>query len=270
VQLIEEKTEGQTHVSCYTIKDKETFVDFCVGPHVPSTGRLKAFKLLTTSNAYWKGDARNQPMQRVYGTAFLSEKELQDHLRRLEEAKKRDHRKIGRDQRLFMFHHWAPGATFWLPKGTVLYNLLGNYMRGLLIPNGYTEVKAPIVFNKDLWVMSGHWQHYRENMFLVESEGEQMGLKAMNCPGHYLMYASEVPQLSRSANPLPRADAIAPQRGVGRADGTHPRPAVQPGRWPLLHHGVADWRGGRASARPGAARARRLRARVLHQALDAA
>ena len=199
VQLIDEKTEGQTHVSCYTIKDKETFVDFCVGPHVPSTGRLKAFKLLTTSNAYWKGDARNQPMQRVYGTAFLSEKELQDHLRRLEEAKKRDHRKIGRDQRLFMFHHWAPGATFWLPKGTVLYNRLGNYMRGLLIPNGYTEVKAPIVFNKDLWVMSGHWQHYRENMFLVESEGEQMGLKAMNCPGHYLMYASEI----RSYRDLP-------------------------------------------------------------------
>ena len=98
VQLIDEKTEGQTHVSCYTIKDKETFVDFCVGPHVPSTGKLKAFKLLSTSNAYWKGDARNQPMQRVYGTAFLSEKELQEHLRRLEEAKKRDHRKIGRDQ----------------------------------------------------------------------------------------------------------------------------------------------------------------------------
>jgi len=199
VQLIDEKTEGQTHVSCYTIKDKETFVDFCVGPHVPSTGKLKAFKLLSTSNAYWKGDARNQPMQRVYGTAFLSEKELQEYLRRIEEAKKRDHRKIGREQRLFMFHHWAPGATFWLPKGTVLYNILGNYMRGLLIPNGYTEVKAPIVFNKDLWVTSGHWQHYRENMFLVESEGEQMGLKAMNCPGHYLMYASEV----RSYRDLP-------------------------------------------------------------------
>jgi threonyl-tRNA synthetase len=199
VQLIDEKTEGQTLVSCYTIKDKETFVDFCVGPHVPSTGKLKAFKLLTTSNAYWKGDARNQPMQRVYGTAFLNDKELQDHLRRIEEAKKRDHRKVGREQRLFMFHAWAPGATFWLPKGTVLYNTLGNYMRGVLIPNGYTEVKAPIVFNKDLWVTSGHWQHYRENMFLVESEGELMGLKAMNCPGHYLMYASEV----RSYRDLP-------------------------------------------------------------------
>jgi threonyl-tRNA synthetase len=199
VQLIDEKTEGQTHVSCYTIKDRETFVDFCLGPHVPSTGKLKAFKLLSTSNAYWKGDARNQPMQRVYGTAFFSDKELQDYLRRIEEAKKRDHRKVGRDQRLFMFHPWAPGATFWLPKGTVLYNTLGNYMRGVLIPAGYTEVKAPIVFNKELWETSGHWQHYRENMFLVESEGEQMGLKAMNCPGHYLMYANEV----RSYRDLP-------------------------------------------------------------------
>jgi threonyl-tRNA synthetase len=199
VQLIEEKTEGQREVSCYTIKDKETFVDFCVGPHVPSTGKLKAFKLLSTSNAYWKGDARNQPMQRVYGTAFLSEKELKEHLTRLEEAKKRDHRKLGRDLKLFMFHQWAPGATFWLPRGTVLYNTLANYMRDVLIPAGYTEVKAPIVFNKALWETSGHWRHYRQNMFLVESEGEQMGLKAMNCPGHFLMYASEV----RSYKDLP-------------------------------------------------------------------
>src|SRR5215831_11218103 len=151
VQLIEEKTEGQREVSCYTIKDKATFIDFCVGPHVPSTGKLKAFKLLTTSQAYWKGDARNQPMQRLYGTAFLSEKELADHLKRLEEAKLRDHRKIGKDQKLFMFHQWAPGATFWLPKGTVIYNILANYMREVLVPAGYTEVKAPIVFNKALW-----------------------------------------------------------------------------------------------------------------------
>ena len=199
VQLIEEKTEGQSEVSCYTIKDKDTFIDFCVGPHVPSTGKLKAFKLLSTSNAYWKGDARNQPMQRVYGTAFFTDKELQDYLHRLEEAKKRDHRKIGRDQQLFMFHAWAPGAAFWLPKGTVLYNTLSNYMRGVLVPAGYTEVKAPIVFNKALWETSGHWQHYRQNMFLVESEGEQMGLKAMNCPGHFLMYASQV----RSYRDLP-------------------------------------------------------------------
>ena len=140
VQLIDEKTEGQSEVSCYTIKDRETFVDFCVGPHVPSTGKLKAFTLLNTSNAYWKGDARNQPMSRVYGTAFASDKELQEHLRRIEEAKKRDHRKIGREQKLFIFHQWAPGATFWLAKGATLWNTLADYMRGVLFPAGYVEV----------------------------------------------------------------------------------------------------------------------------------
>jgi threonyl-tRNA synthetase len=200
VQLIDEKTEGRAEVSCYTIKDKETFIDFCVGPHVPSTGRLKAFKLLTTSNAYWKGDAHNQPMQRVYGTAFFTDKELKAHLTQLEEAKKRDHRKLGRELGLFMFHPWAPGAAFWLHKGTTLYNTLAGYMRDVLFPAGYEEVKAPIIFNKALWETSGHWEHYRENMFLVESrDDEEMGLKAMNCPGHFLIFASEV----RSYRDLP-------------------------------------------------------------------
>ncbi len=134
MQLIEEKTAGQAEVSCYTTGGRETFVDFCVGPHVPSSGKLKAFKLLTTSNAYWKGDSHNQPMQRIYGTAFASEAELKTHLLRLEEAKKRDHRKLGKDLGLFMFHQWAPGATFWLSKGTILYNLLAGYMREVLIP----------------------------------------------------------------------------------------------------------------------------------------
>jgi threonyl-tRNA synthetase len=200
VQLIDEKTAGQSDVSCYTIKDRDTFVDFCVGPHVPSTGKLKAFKVLTASNAYWKGDARNQPMQRIYGTAFASQKELDDHLHRLEEAKKRDHRKIGKDQQLFMFHPWAPGAAFWLPKGTTLYNVLANYMREVLFPAGYSEVKAPLIFNKALWETSGHWSHYRENMFLVDSsDGDPMGVKAMNCPGHMLIFGSEV----RSYRDLP-------------------------------------------------------------------
>ena len=199
VQLIEEKTGGQTEVSCYTIKDKETFVDFCVGPHVPRTGRLKAFKLLTTSNAYWKGDARNQPMQRVYGTAFFSDKELKTYLNQIEEAKKRDHRKLGRELGLFTFHQWAPGAAFWLDKGTTLYHTLANYMRDVLFPAGYLEVKTPLIFNKALWERSGHWRHYRENMFLIESEGETMSVKPMNCPGHFLTYASEV----RSYRDLP-------------------------------------------------------------------
>jgi threonyl-tRNA synthetase len=193
VQLIEEKTEGQREVSCYTIKDKETFIDFCVGPHVPSTGKLKAFKLLSTSNAYWKGDARNQPMQRVYGTAFLSEKDLKAHLTQIEEAKKRDHRKLGRELGLFTFHQWAPGAAFWQDKGTTLYNTLANYMRDVLLPNGYVEVKTPLIYNKALWETSGHWAHYRQNMFQVQgSEGEEMAVKAMNCPGHFLLYASDV------------------------------------------------------------------------------
>ncbi|OLE79427.1 MAG: threonine--tRNA ligase [Acidobacteria bacterium 13_1_20CM_2_65_9] len=193
VQLIDEKTEGQKEVSCYTIKDKETFIDFCVGPHVPSTGKLKAFKLLNTSNAYWKGDAKNAPMQRIYGTAFFSEKDLKAHLTQIEEAKKRDHRKLGRELGLFTFHHWAPGAAFWQDKGTTLYNTLANYMRDVLLPNGYVEVKTPIIYNKALWEISGHWAHYRQNMFQVHgSEGEEMALKAMNCPGHYLLYASDV------------------------------------------------------------------------------
>jgi threonyl-tRNA synthetase len=193
VQLIEEKTEGQKDVSCYTIKDKETFIDFCVGPHVPSTGKLKAFKLLNTSNAYWKGDARNQPMQRVYGTAFFNEKDLKAYLTQIEEAKKRDHRKLGRELGLFTFHQWAPGAVFWQDKGTTLYNTLANYMRDVLLPNGYVEVKTPIIFNKALWETSGHWAHYRQNMFQVQgSEGEEMAIKAMNCPGHYLLYSNDV------------------------------------------------------------------------------
>jgi threonyl-tRNA synthetase len=199
VQLIDEKTEGQREVSCYTIKDKDTFIDFCVGPHVPSTGRLKGFKLLTTSNAYWKGDARNQPMQRIYGTAFFSDKELKAYLTQIEEAKKRDHRKLGRDLGLFTFHQWAPGAAFWLDKGTTLYNTLANYMRSVLFPAGYVEVKTPLVFNKALWERSGHWKHYQGNMFLIESEGETMSVKPMNCPGHFLVYASEV----RSYRDLP-------------------------------------------------------------------
>jgi threonyl-tRNA synthetase len=199
VQLIEEKTAGQRDVSCYTIKDRDTFVDFCVGPHVPSSGRLKAFKLLTTSNAYWKGDAKNAPMQRIYGTAFLSEKDLKAHLTRIEEAKKRDHRKVGRETGLFLFHPWAPGSAFWLGKGTTLYNTLANYMREVLFPAGYVEVKTPLIFNKALWETSGHWQHYRQNMFQIESDDEPMAVKAMNCPGHMLVFGSEL----RSYRDLP-------------------------------------------------------------------
>jgi threonyl-tRNA synthetase len=222
VQLIEEKTAGQQDVSCYTIKDPETFVDFCVGPHVPSTGKLKAFKVLSASNAYWKGDARNQAMQRVYGTAFLSEKDLKAHLTQIEEAKKRDHRKLGRDLGLFTFHPWAPGATFWLDRGTTLYNTLANYMRDVLFPAGYVEVKTPLLYNKALWERSGHWKHYRKDMFLIESEGETMSLKPMNCPGHFLTYATqahsyrELPIRFHEQTPLHRNEASGVLSGLTR------------------------------------------------------
>jgi threonyl-tRNA synthetase len=222
VQLIEEKTAGQPEVSCYTIKDRDTFVDFCVGPHVPSTGRLKAFKLLTTSNAYWKGDAKNQPMQRIYGTAFLSDADLKAHLQRIEEAKKRDHRRIGRDLGLFTFHQWAPGAAFWLSKGTTLYNTLANYMRDVLFPAGYVEVKTPLIYNKALWERSGHWKHYRQNMFLIESEGETMSVKPMNCPRQFLTYASEMrsyrdlPLRFHEQTPLHRNEASGVLSGLTR------------------------------------------------------
>jgi threonyl-tRNA synthetase len=208
VQLIDEKTEGQREVSCYTIKDRDTFIDFCVGPHVPSTGRLKAFKLLNTSNAYWKGDAHNQPMQRIYGTAFFSDKELKDHLTQIEEARKRDHRKLGRELGLFMFHPWAPGTAF--------------YMREVLFPAGYSEVKTPLIFNKALWETSGHWSHYRQNMFLIESEGEQMGMKAMNCPAHMLVFDSQVrsyrdlPLRLHEQTPLHRNEASGVLSGLTR------------------------------------------------------
>src|SRR5215471_18608199 len=222
MQLIDEKTEGQKEVSCYTIKDKDTFIDFCVGPHVPTTGKLKAFKLTSTSNAYWKGDAHNQPMQRIYGTAFASDKELKAHLTQLEEAKKRDHRKLGRELGLFTFHPWAPGAAFWLGKGATLYNTLGNYMRDVLFPAGYVEVKTPLVYNKALWERSGHWAFYQPNMFLIESEGETMSMKPMNCPGHFLTFASQthsyrdLPVRYHEQTPLHRNEASGVLSGLTR------------------------------------------------------
>jgi threonyl-tRNA synthetase len=201
VQLIEEKTAGQPEVSVYTIKDKDTFLDFCVGPHVPTTGRLKAFKLTSTSNAYWKGDAKNAPMQRVYGTAFFSQKELDEHLARIEEAKKRDHRKLGRELDLFHIHPVSPGAAFWTQRGTTLYNTLVDFCRTRQ-KAAFEEIKTPLLYSKTLWETSGHWGKYRENMFLVlntETNEHDMSLKPMNCPSHHLYYGTK----QRSYRDLP-------------------------------------------------------------------
>jgi len=177
------------------------FTDLCRGPHVTSTSEIdpESFRLTRVSGAYWRGNQAREQMQRVYGVAFDTKKELEDYFVRLEEARKRDHRKLGRELGLFTFHQWAPGAAFWLAKGTTLYNTLANYMREILFPAGYVEVKTPLIYNKALWERSGHWKHYKENMFLIESEGETMSMKPMNCPGHFLAYASEV----RSYRDLP-------------------------------------------------------------------
>jgi len=185
-------------VSVYKTGD---FTDLCRGPHVNETREIDpdSFRLTRVSGAYWRGNQEREQMQRVYGVAFDTKQQLEEYFVRLEEAKKRDHRRLGRDLGLFMFHPWAPGAAFWLPKGTTLYNTLGNYMRDVLVPAGYVEVKTPLIFNKALWETSGHWSHYRQNMFQIASEDEQMAVKAMNCPGHYLLFASEV----RSYRDLP-------------------------------------------------------------------
>jgi threonyl-tRNA synthetase len=172
-------------VSLYTQGD---FIDLCRGPHVPSTGQVKHFKLLSSSGAYWRGDERNPMLQRIYGTAWLTQEELDKHLWRLEEAKKRDHRKLGRELDLYAFHDVSPGAPFWLPNGWVMVRELERFVREVLDARGYQEISTPILVNKKLWEESGHWDHYRENMFLVESEEQIFGLKPMNCPESTLVY----------------------------------------------------------------------------------
>jgi threonyl-tRNA synthetase len=176
-----------------TIYTDGPFVDLCRGPHIPGTGRLKHFKLLSTAGAYWRGDERRQMLQRIYGTAWFKQEDLDAYLHRLEEAKKRDHRRLGRELDLVMFHHYAPGAAFWTDRGTTMINVLNEYLREIQ-REGYHEVRTPLLYNKALWEISGHWGKYRENMFLVldkETGEHDFSLKPMNCPSHYLLYQSK-------------------------------------------------------------------------------
>jgi threonyl-tRNA synthetase len=182
-------TDPDEIISTYT---DGPFVDLCRGPHVPHTGRLKHFKLLHTAGAYWRGDEKRQMLQRIYGTAWFRKEELDQYLFRIEEAKKRDHRKLGRELDLFQFHSVSPGAAFWTPRGTLLYNALVDFVRDRQRAD-FHEVKTPLLYNKALWEQSGHWGKYRENMFLVldnETGGHDMSLKPMNCPSHYVYYGS--------------------------------------------------------------------------------
>ena len=164
------------------------FEDLCRGPHVPSTGKLKHFKLMKVAGAYWRGDSKNEMLQRIYGTAWTSKEDLQNYLTQLEEAEKRDHRKLGRELDLFHIDEHAPGLVFWHPKGWSVWQKVEQYMRAVYQDNGYQEVKGPQIIDKSLWEKTGHWDKYRDNMFTTESEKRDYALKPMNCPGHILIF----------------------------------------------------------------------------------
>jgi threonyl-tRNA synthetase len=198
VELIEDlmHDEGVQTVSLYR---NGPFTDLCRGPHGPSTKRIKAFKLTSVAGAYWRGDASRQMLTRIYGTAFLSKEDLEEHIRRLDEARARDHRKLGRELDLFMFSELSPGSPFWLPNGTHIWNELTRLWRTSNVERGYVEVRTPILYDVALWKQSGHWEVYRDNMYFTDVEDRPMGLKPMNCPAHVQIYKREL----RSYRDLP-------------------------------------------------------------------
>lgn len=196
IEMISDFSEDEV-ITCYT---EGTFTDLCRGPHLPTVGKIKYVKLLNVSGSYWRGDAANKQMQRIYGIAFPKKKELEEYIERLEEARKRDHRKLGRELELFAFHDVAPGAPFWLPRGMIIFRELQALIRDLLDHAGYDEILTPILVKKELWEQSGHWQHYKENMFLIEDGEDQIySLKPMNCPESTYVYRQKV----RSYRDLP-------------------------------------------------------------------
>ena len=183
-------------VSLYRVGE---FVDLCRGPHVPNTSYVKHFKLLSLAGAYWRGDERNPMLTRIYGTAFPSEEELLAYLTKMEEAKRRDHRRIGKELDLFSLQNEAPGFPFFHPKGVVILNTLVEFWRKVHIQRGYQEIKTPLILDQDLWIRSGHWDHYRENMYFTEIDGKPFAIKPMNCPGGILVYKTQL----RSYRDLP-------------------------------------------------------------------
>ena len=188
VEIISELPEGE-EISFYT---QGEFTDLCRGPHVPSTGKIKAFKLLSVAGAYWRGDSDRQMLQRIYGTCWAKKSQMDEYLHFLEEAKKRDHRKLGKELELFMFSEEAPGMPFYLPNGMVIRTELENYARDLQIQRGYKEVRTPFIMNQRLWEQSGHWDHYHENMYFTEVDNTRFALKPMNCPGHMLVFKNKI------------------------------------------------------------------------------
>jgi threonyl-tRNA synthetase len=201
------------------------WTDFCLGPHGPSTGRVGVIKLLSSSGAYWRGDHTKAQLQRIYGISFFDKKALDAWLKQREEAARRDHRRLGRELDLFHFHPYSPGAAFWTPRGTTIYQVLSDWMRRLTREGGYVEIKTPLLFNKGLWLKSGHWDKYRENMFLVldsESGEHEFSLKPMNCPSHHLYFSfgkhsyRELPLRLHTQDVLHRNEAAGALGGLTR------------------------------------------------------
>lgn len=187
IELINDLDENE-QISLYTQGD---FTDLCRGPHIPSTRFIKAFKLTSVAGAYWRGDEKNEMLQRIYGVAFATKKELEKYEKLVEEAKRRDHRKLGRELKLFEIMDEGPGFPFFLPKGVVLKNILIDYWRKIHNEAGYVEIETPIMLNKDLWIRSGHWDHYKDNMYTSMIDNKEFALKPMNCPGGMLVYKNE-------------------------------------------------------------------------------
>lgn len=196
IEILKDIDNREEQVSLYEEGD---FVDLCRGPHLPNAGKIKYVKLLSVAGSFWKGDPKNKPMQRVYGISFPKKKDLDEYLNQLEEAKKRDHRKLGKELELFFFHEIAPAAPFWLPKGMIIFRELEKFLREKLDKSGYQEISTPILVKKTLWERSGHWDHYKENMFVLEVDNETYSLKPMNCPESTIVYKSKL----RSYRDLP-------------------------------------------------------------------
>lgn len=188
VELIKDLPKDE-HISFYRQGD---FVDLCAGPHIPSTGKVKAFKLLSVAGAYWRGDENNKMLQRIYGISFMKKSHLDEYLERLEEAKKRDHRKLGKELDLFSIQDEGPGFPFFHPKGMVIRNTLEDFWRKEHARAGYEEIRTPMILNKDLWIRSGHWDHYQENMYFTKIDGMDYAVKPMNCPGSMLVYRRRI------------------------------------------------------------------------------
>ena len=235
------------------------FNDLCRGPHVEATGGLGPFKLLNSAGAYWRGDEKRPMLQRIYGTVWESQDDLDRYLWRLEEAKKRDHRKLGRDLDLFTFHPESPAAPFWHPRGMAMWRALEDWSREVRRAGGFDEVRTPSLVRKELWETSGHWELYQDNMFVLDDHGHLSGLKPMNCPQEILIYKTQVALLPRAADPLRRLLGALPQGADRRAVGHVPGAAAGPGRLARLLPRRPGDRRDQPGAGPGAQAVRAVR-----------